>query len=106
LLAGAGGTAGNEVAYKDVYGALYNWFAVDTRKLCPTGWHVSSNADWLELNLFLDKDANELASAAGNKLKATGATYWYGGNSLAQMNLDSPPFQQLVAILREFMIIS
>lgn len=25
----------NESLYKDAYGALYNWFAVETGKLCP-----------------------------------------------------------------------
>jgi hypothetical protein len=28
----------NDVANKDTYGALYNWWAVDSTKLCPTGW--------------------------------------------------------------------
>ncbi len=33
-----------------VYGKLYNWFAVnDARGLCPSGWHVPSNSDWLQL---------------------------------------------------------
>jgi uncharacterized protein (TIGR02145 family) len=30
----------NDVQYKNVYGALYNWFTVETGKLCPSGWHV------------------------------------------------------------------
>jgi uncharacterized protein (TIGR02145 family) len=28
------------------YGALYNWFAVNTGKLCPVGWHVPSADEW------------------------------------------------------------
>jgi uncharacterized protein (TIGR02145 family) len=28
------------------YGRLYNYFAVQSGKLCPSGWHVSSRADW------------------------------------------------------------
>lgn len=35
------------------YGALYNWYAVDTRKLCPTGWHVPSDKEWATLLEFL-----------------------------------------------------
>ena len=31
--------------YRDVYGALYNWYAVSTGKLCPTGWHVPTEQD-------------------------------------------------------------
>ncbi len=31
------------------YGALYNWFAVNTGNLCPTGWHVATDCDWMYL---------------------------------------------------------
>jgi uncharacterized protein (TIGR02145 family) len=39
----------------DKYGALYNWYVVNTGKLAPKGWHVPTNADWdtLEHYLFL-----------------------------------------------------
>lgn len=37
-------------AMLEMYGRLYNWYAVsDPRGLCPTGWHVPSEADWQEL---------------------------------------------------------
>lgn len=36
----------NEIKCKDIYGALYNWFTVDTKKLCPTGWHVPGALEW------------------------------------------------------------
>ena len=32
--------------YEDTYGVLYNWYTVNTGKLCPTGWHVPSDAEW------------------------------------------------------------
>lgn len=32
----------NYATYGSVYGALYNWYTVDTEKLCPIGWHVPS----------------------------------------------------------------
>jgi uncharacterized protein (TIGR02145 family) len=32
--------------YGTTYGALYNWYSVETDKLCPTGWHVPSDAEW------------------------------------------------------------
>lgn len=35
------------------YGALYNWYAVDTKKLAPAGWHVSTDADWRTLQKYL-----------------------------------------------------
>ncbi len=31
----------NDEANKAVYGALYNWFTVNTGNLCPTGWQRS-----------------------------------------------------------------
>lgn len=35
------------------YGRLYNWYAVNTNKLAPIGWHVPSNEDWNILYEFL-----------------------------------------------------
>ena len=31
------------------YGALYNWYAVNTGKLCPDGWHVATHNNWYSL---------------------------------------------------------
>jgi len=36
----------DSVTNKNVYGALYNWYSVNTGKLAPKGWHVATNADW------------------------------------------------------------
>jgi uncharacterized protein (TIGR02145 family) len=36
------------------YGRLYNWYAVNTGKLCPTGWHVPSDAEWSTLDAYLN----------------------------------------------------
>jgi len=48
------------------YGRLYNWFAVsDARGLCPSGWHVPSEAAFDSL-----VDALGGSSVAGEKLKA------------------------------------
>jgi uncharacterized protein (TIGR02145 family) len=35
---------------KQLYGALYNWYSVETNKLCPVGWHVPTVQDFNELN--------------------------------------------------------
>jgi uncharacterized protein (TIGR02145 family) len=43
----------NSSANKNTYGALYNWFAVNTGKLCPSGWHVPTDADFNTLELYL-----------------------------------------------------
>lgn len=32
------------------YGRLYTWYAItDSRKLCPTGWHIPSDSEWTTL---------------------------------------------------------
>ncbi|MFZ8836440.1 MAG: fibrobacter succinogenes major paralogous domain-containing protein [Flavobacteriales bacterium] len=36
------------------YGELYNWYAVDDeRGLCPTGWHVPTDGEWMTLEMEL-----------------------------------------------------
>jgi len=35
------------------YGRLYNWYAVETGKLCPNGWHVPTDAEWDTLVIYL-----------------------------------------------------
>ena len=45
----------NSSANDALYGKLYNWYAVnDSRGLCPTGWHVPSDAEWTTLTSYLD----------------------------------------------------
>ena len=62
--------------YKDPYGALYNWYTVNTGKLCPTGWHVPTDAEWTTLTDYLGGE-----SVAGGKLKETGTTHWTTPNT-------------------------
>jgi uncharacterized protein (TIGR02145 family) len=42
------GWQNNDTSNKSL-GGYYNWFAVNTLKLCPTGWHVPSAAEWTTL---------------------------------------------------------
>jgi len=63
-----------------IYGALYNWFAVNTGKLCPTGWHVPSGTDWSTLATTLGG-----GSFAGGKLKETGTTHWTNNNGASDL---------------------
>jgi len=66
----------DEEAFKPTYGALYNWYAVNTGKLCPAGWHVPDDKEWSQLTDFLGGE-----SIAGGKLKEAGSTYWVEPNS-------------------------
>ena len=43
----------DEATYKPLYGALYNWYAVETGKLCPTGWHVPTDAEFSTMEISL-----------------------------------------------------
>jgi uncharacterized protein (TIGR02145 family) len=36
------------------YGALYNWYAVNTGKLCPCGWRIPSDKEWKYLEGYVD----------------------------------------------------
>jgi uncharacterized protein (TIGR02145 family) len=51
----------DEATFKSSYGALYNWFAVETGKLCPTGWHVPTDAEFATLEISLGMTAEEAA---------------------------------------------
>jgi uncharacterized protein (TIGR02145 family) len=70
------------------YGKLYNWYAVnDTRGVCPTGWHVPTDAEWTTLIDYLDPvavnpDVNGIqSSVAGGKMKETGTAHWQSPNA-------------------------
>jgi len=43
----------NEATFKPLYGALYNWYAVETGKLCPTGWHVPTDGEFSAMEVSL-----------------------------------------------------
>jgi uncharacterized protein (TIGR02145 family) len=73
----------DEALYKDLYGALYNWYAVNSRKLCPKGWHVATGDDWNTLVNYLGGE-----SVAGAKLKATGSELWLSPNTGATNEAD------------------
>jgi len=61
----------NPITYKNIYGALYNWYAVNTGKLCPAGWHIPTISEWTTLVNYLGGD-----SIAGGKIKESGTKHW------------------------------
>ncbi len=66
---------------KNVYGALYNWFAIDTasngsKNVCPSGWHVSTNEEWAAMVVYLGG-----LGVAGGKIKERGTEHWNAPNT-------------------------
>ncbi len=43
----------DNVTYGATYGALYNFWAINTGRLCPTGWRVASDNDFKTLEMEL-----------------------------------------------------
>ncbi len=66
----------NDAANKNTYGALYNWFTVNTGKLAPDGCHVPTDDEWTTLTTYLGGE-----NVAGGKLKETGTTHWRSPNA-------------------------
>ena len=49
------------------YGRLYNWYAVDdSRGLCPSGWHVPTDGEWMTMEMALGMSEAE-ANDSGNR---------------------------------------
>jgi uncharacterized protein (TIGR02145 family) len=66
----------NLPGYKDGYGLLYNFYAVvDSRNLCPSGWHVPTEDEWTTLIAFEGG-----VDSPGAKLKEVGTEHWYSQN--------------------------
>ena len=65
--------------YESMYGKLYNWYAVETGKLCPTGWHVPTDAEWTVLTAYLATNGHN--ETEGTALKATSGWNDYNGQN-------------------------
>ena len=66
----------NDINNNIPYGKLYNLYTVvDSRKICPVGWHVSTDNEWTILSNYLGGEA-----IAGGKLKEIGTLHWRSPN--------------------------
>ena len=80
------------------YGLLYNGFAIaDNRMLCPLGWHVPSDDEWISLEIFLGMDEVEAMTSGwfrgtdeGAKLK-TESGWKSGGNGTDSVGFSGIP---------------
>jgi len=92
---GGYGWYANLSSNKNTYGALYNWFAVNSGMLCPTGWHVPSDAEYgvLEVHLGMApgvvNDYGWRGSTQGTVMKNT--TGWGDGNGTNTSGFTAVP---------------
>ena len=80
LTTDAWSTINNDLSNNTRFGKLYNWFAVSatTNNVCPTGWHVPTDAEWDILINYLG--GNEVA---GSKMKQVGTSNWNSPNDIS-----------------------
>jgi uncharacterized protein (TIGR02145 family) len=55
---------------------MYNYYAVNTGKLCPAGWHVPNKTELTAMEYYLGGVA-----LAGGKLKEAGTDHWRSPNT-------------------------
>jgi uncharacterized protein (TIGR02145 family) len=84
----------NDSTLKNINGGLYNWQVVDTRKLCPAGWHVPTYRDWFILRMYI-----KVPELAGGTLKETGTAHWRSPNKGAT---NSTGFTAIGSGMRSF----
>jgi len=82
--------------HRDIYGALYTWASATNgimstdanprgvQGVCPTGWHLPSDAEWKELEMYVGLSQSE-ADGINNrgtieamKMKEAGDYHWAG----------------------------
>lgn len=81
------------------YGVLYNWTAAmngaessdanpsGVQGICPDGWHLPSDAEWKQLEMYLGMSETDVNSTGwrgtveGGKLKEAGTTHWADPNA-------------------------
>ncbi|MCK5137396.1 MAG: hypothetical protein KAR19_16550 [Bacteroidales bacterium] len=90
----------NNSSNGNTYGALYTWGAAmngassstanpsDVQGVCPKGWHLPSDDEWKQLEMYLgmsqeeaDKYSAYRGTDEGGKLKETGTTHWSSPNT-------------------------
>lgn len=104
----------DDISNKNTYGALYTWAAImnsypgtknnpgSIQGVCPAGWHIPSDNEWKELELFLGMSEDEIdltdwrGTNEGSKL-AGQASLWSDGALVNEAEFGSSGFQALPA---------
>lgn len=90
------------------YGRLYTWaaamnckegdvtYSLGVQGICPDGWHMPNDLEWLELEMYLGMNQNEAdnygirGTDQGNKLKSTSG-WSLGGNGTNESGFSALP---------------
>lgn len=81
----------NDPANGEIYGKLYNWYAVnDSRGLAPSGYHVPSDAEWATLNNYLQGNNQYWCSNNSNYIAKSIAAkeLWSAYNGTCVIGID------------------
>lgn len=78
----------------DTYGGLYQWDEMmeyvtieGSQGICPTGWHIPTDADWCTLENYVDVGTVDCGATgwrgveAGGNLKEIGTSHWASPNT-------------------------
>lgn len=96
----------DSAAYARSYGALYNWYTINTGKLCPSGWHAATDEEWKMLELALGMSESELGNTGwhgtdeGSQL-AGSKSLWMDGDLKIHLAFGSSGFEGLPAGARD-----
>jgi len=82
------------------YGKLYNWYAVGTAELCPTGWYVPTDNDWWLLGVYVKGDAWRLKEAGNTHWEKLEKDYHYRSKLAIEANANSTGFAALPGGMR------
>ena len=84
----------DDPANAEIYGNLYNYYAVDdSRGICPENYHIPTDDEWYVLLEYLGGDSGEDWIIAGGKMKDVGIIedgdgLWYAPNKGANNESD------------------
>ena len=86
----------NDPTFKPTYGALYNWHAINSGKLCPSGWHVPTDDEFNALEISLGMAADQATvwgwRGTDHGLKIKNTTGWTeNGNGTNTSGLSALP---------------
>lgn len=103
---GAFSSYNNNNANTIAYGALYNWYAViDSRGLCPAGWHIPTNDELTTLTNYLGG-----VEVAGGKMKKFDTTHWInpntGASNSSQLSVIGSGFRDQTGIFSEINMVA